>query len=89
MINWNIGSKIRSLTKKTTHVIESIETVEGKTVIFTEDMKCLPLEDVTQHYDSFVAEYFIKVFSGQKTTTEEDAKLKKIFQDIDLVTIKK
>jgi hypothetical protein len=79
MINWNIGSKIRSLTKKTTHVIESIETVEGKTVIFTEDTKCFPAEDVKEHYDSFVAEYFIKVFSGEKPTIEDQEKLKKIF----------
>ena len=89
MINWDIGSKIRSITKKTTHVVESVETVEGKTVIFTEDTQCFPIEDVTQHYDSFVAEYFIKVFTGQKITIEDDEKLKKIFQEIDLVTIKK
>jgi len=89
MINLNIGSKIRSLTKKSTHVIESIETVEGKTVVFTEDVKCFPIEDVTQHYDSFVAEYFIKVFSGGTPTKEEDEKLKKIFQGMNLVTLKK
>jgi hypothetical protein len=89
MINLNIGSKIRSLTKKSTHVIESIETVEGKTVVFTEDVKCFPIEDVTQHYDSFVAEYFMKVFSGIKPTDEEDAKLKKIFQEMNLVKLRK
>lgn len=89
MINLNIGSKIRSLTKKSTHVIESIETVEGKTVVFTEDVKCFPIEDVTQHYDSFVAEYFIKIFSGITPTDEEDAKLKKIFQEMNLVTLRK
>jgi hypothetical protein len=79
MINWNIGSKIRSLAKKTIHVIESIETVEGKTVIFTEDTKCFPAEDVKEHYDSFVAEYFMKVFSGQEPTVEDREKMKKIF----------
>ena len=89
MINLNIGSKIRSLTKKSTHVIESIETVEGKTVVFTEDVKCFPIEDVTQHYDSFVAEYYIKIFSGITPTDEEDAKLKKIFQEMNLVKLRK
>jgi len=89
MINWNIGSKIRSLTKKTTHVIESIETVEGKTVIFTEDTKCFPVEDITQHYESFVAEYFIKVFSGIEPTDNDRSKLKKIFQEMDWVGSKK
>lgn len=79
MINWNIGSKIMSLAKKTIHVVESIETVEGKTVIFTEDTKCFPAEDVKEHYDSFVAEYFMKVFSGQEPTIEDQEKMKKIF----------
>lgn len=82
MINLNIGLKIRSLTKKSTHVIESIETVEGKTVVFTEDVKCFPIEDVTQHYDSFVSEYFIKVFSGIEPTDEDRKKLKKIFENM-------
>jgi hypothetical protein len=89
MINFNIGQKIKSLTKKSTHVIESIETVEGKTVVFTEDVKCFPIEDVERHYDSFVAEYFMKVFSGLTPTDEEDTKLKKIFQGMNLVTLKK
>jgi hypothetical protein len=70
-------------------VIESIETVEGKTVVFTEDVKCFPIEDVTQHYDSFVAEYYIKIFSGITPTDEEDAKLKKIFQEMNLVKLRK
>ncbi len=70
-------------------MIESIETVEGKTVVFTEDVKCFPIEDVTQHYDSFVAEYFIKIFSGITPTDEEDAKLKKIFQEMNLVKLRK
>jgi len=89
MINFNIGQKIKSLTKKSTHVIESIETVEGKTVIFTEDVKCFPIEDVERHYDSFVSEYFIKIFSGGTPTKEEDEKLNKIFQGMNLVTLKK
>lgn len=79
MIKWNIGEKIKSLTKKTIHVIESIETIAGKTVIFTKDTKCFPVEDVKEHYDSFVSEYFIKVFSGQEPTIEDQEKMKKIF----------
>lgn len=89
MINWNIGEKIRSLTKKTIHVIESIETVEGKTVVFTEDVECFPIEDIKVHYDSFVAEYFMMCFSGVTPTAEEDRKFKKICQEMNVVTFKK
>jgi hypothetical protein len=89
MINFNIGQKIKSLTKKSTHVIESIETVEGKTVIFTEDVKCFPIEDIEKHYDSFLSEYFLKVFSGQTPTSEEDKKLKEIFEKLNVVRVEK
>ncbi len=46
MLKISIGNKIKSLSKKTTHVVESIEIFENQTVVFTEDVKCFPIEDV-------------------------------------------
>ena len=79
MINLNVGDTISSITKKTKHVIESIETIGGTTVVFTEDVKCFPISDVKKEFDSFVSEYFTKVFSGQTVTEEDRLRLKKIF----------
>ena len=76
MINLNVGDKISSITKKTKHIIESIETIDTTTVVFTEDVKCFPISDVKKEYDSFVAEYFLKVFSGETPSDEDRKKLK-------------
>lgn len=78
MIKFNIGDKIRSISKKTKHVVESVESVSDITVIFTEDIKCFPIQDVEKDYDSFVAEYFIKIFNGVTPNQEEKEKFKKI-----------
>lgn len=78
MCKIQIGDKIRSISKKTEHIVESLETIGNQTVLFTEDIKCFPLEDIEKEYDSFVSEYFLKIFSGQKPTIEEEKKLKEI-----------
>jgi len=79
MINLNVGDTISSITKKTKHVIESIETIDDITVVFTQDVKCFPISDVKKEFDSFVSEYFSKVFSGQTVSEEDRLRLKKIF----------
>jgi hypothetical protein len=89
MLKLTIGDKIKSLTKKSIHVIESIEVVDNQTVIFTEDIKCFPIEDVQRNHDSFVSEFFTKVFSGIKPTPEDEEKLKKIFREKNIVSLQK
>ncbi len=89
MLKISIGNKIKSLSKKTTHVVESIEIFENQTVVFTEDVKCFPIEDVQKNYDSFVAEFFTKVFSGIKPTPEEEKKLQRIFKEKNIVSLQK
>jgi hypothetical protein len=41
------GDKIKDIKKGTIHIIESIELFGEDTVIFTEDSKCLPMEQVS------------------------------------------
>jgi hypothetical protein len=89
MLKLTIGDKIKSLTKKSIHVVESIEVFENQTVVFTEDVMCFPIEDVQKNYDSFVAEFFTKVFSGVKPTPEEEKKLQRIFKEKNIVSLQK
>lgn len=89
MLKLNVGDKIKSLSKKSTHVIESFEVVEKQTVVFTEDIKCFPIEDIERIYDSFIAEYFTKVFSGVEPTDEDKKKLKVIFKEKNFVSLEK
>jgi hypothetical protein len=89
MLKLAIGNKIKSLSKKSTHIVESIEVIENQTVVFTEDVKCFPIEDVQRNYDSFVSEFFTKVFSGIKPTPEEEEKIKRIFKEKNIVSIQR
>ena len=41
------GDKIKDNKSGSTHIIESIESFGEDTVIFTEDSKCLPIEQVS------------------------------------------
>lgn len=41
------GDKIKDIKNGSTHIIESIESFDDNTVIFTEDSKCLPIEQVS------------------------------------------
>jgi len=42
-----------------------------------------------KNYDSFVAEFFTKVFSGIKPTPEEEKKLQRIFKEKNIVSLQK
>lgn len=83
------GDKIKSVSSKTIHIIESIEVFENQTVVFTEDVKCFPIEDVERNYDSFVSEYFTKVFSGIEPSEEDVMKLKRIFKEKNIISLEK
>jgi hypothetical protein len=40
------GSKIINSITLTTHIVDDIEIINGKRLVFTTDMKCFPIEDV-------------------------------------------
>ena len=45
--NMKKGDKIKDIKNGSTHIIESIESFDDNTVIFTDDSKCLPIEQVS------------------------------------------
>ena len=42
------GDKIKDIKNGSIHIIESIESFDDNTVIFTEDSKCLPINEVSE-----------------------------------------
>jgi hypothetical protein len=38
------GSKIINRKTKRTHIVDAIEVINGTTLVFTEDIKCFPIE---------------------------------------------
>jgi hypothetical protein len=65
------GDYIECVDKKTKHVIESLETIENITVIFTEDSKCFPVEKIKKSDRSIVGSFFAKILRGEQVTKEE------------------
>ena len=43
------GDKIKDIKNGSIHIIESIESFDDNTVIFTEDSKCLPINEVREY----------------------------------------
>ena len=56
------GDKIKDIKNGSIHIIESIESFDGDTIIFTEDSKCLPINEVKGYgfLDVIHEKWFIK-----------------------------
>jgi len=56
------------MNKKTNivHIVESIDVYDEITLVFTNDSKYIPIEDVEIVLESTIATYFIKVFKNEK-----------------------
>ena len=56
------GDKIKDIKNGSIHIIESIESFDGDIIIFTEDSKCLPINEVKEYgfLDVIHEKWFIK-----------------------------
>ena len=56
------------MNKKTNivHIVESIDVYDEITLVFTNDSKYIPIEDVEIVLESTISIYFIKVFKNEK-----------------------
>ena len=45
------GTQIINISTNTAHTVDDVEVINGKTLVFTTDMNCFPIEDVVKlHY---------------------------------------
>ena len=58
------GDKIYSKSKGTYHIVDDVETIEGFEIIFTEDIKGFPFDDVKKCVNSF-ADFLDKKLNKQ------------------------
>jgi len=54
------GSKIQNNKFKTIHIVEHVETINDLTLVYTEDIKCFPISEVT--YFSTINEKLCNLF---------------------------
>ena len=75
MIKITKGSKIQSNKFKTIHIVEHVETVDDLTLVYTEDIKCFPMSEVT--YFSTINEKLCNLFKkwvgGKNVEIKEDS----------------
>lgn len=72
MKNFTKGDRIEHVDKKTNHVVESVESIEDITVVFTEDSKCFPINKIRKYEGSVIGSFFSKLLRGEQVTKEEE-----------------
>lgn len=66
-----IGDKIMDKRFNTEHIVESIESLPTITVIFTEDMKCIPIQYIKKVIPIWVKLLNMVFFNKTLTFTEQ------------------
>lgn len=70
MTKINKGDKIYSNTSQNFHTVDGIEYIEGYKLVFTEDLKCFPIQEVRKCIDSCY-DYLEKKFRKEDITEKE------------------
>lgn len=80
----SIGDKIYSQTTDSFHIVESLENIEGYDLVFTEDIKCFPLESVSKSIKTFY-DLFEKTVNNQHISEREyDSFFKDINRELNI-----
>lgn len=66
-----IGDQVLCKTNNTQHIVESIEIIDEKVYVFTEDSKCFPLDRLSPSVISKQQEVFLKFSEGKILNPEE------------------
>jgi hypothetical protein len=59
------GDKIFSNSSKSFHIVDGVEIIEGFTLVFTEDVKCFPINDVRKCINSW-SDFLEKKMNDEK-----------------------
>lgn len=83
------GDYVLSSKYKTYHYVESIEDFGTQIVVFTEDSKCFPLEEVNEVSKSLLGNFFYKLLTKQKISEKEETDAISKMKEMNLVWIEK
>lgn len=76
MKNISVGDVVKSKKTGLEHVVENIDIIDGKTYIFTQDIKYFPIEDLTKTDFQNLKDVFIKFIDGKKLDSNESKLMK-------------
>jgi hypothetical protein len=83
------GDYVLNSKHNTYHHVESIEDFDNKIVVFTEDSKCFPLEEVTKVTKSLLGDFFYKLLTKQKISEKEEREAISKMKEMNLVWVEK
>jgi hypothetical protein len=83
------GDYILNSRHNTYHHVESIENFENKIVVFTEDSKCFPLEELSKVSKSLLGNFFYKLLTKQKISEKEEMEAISKMKEMNLVWVEK
>ena len=66
-----IGDLVLCKNFRTEHIVESIEVIDNNVYVFTEDVKCFPLENLLPSEFEKQKQVFLKFLDGEKLTDDE------------------
>jgi hypothetical protein len=70
-----IGDRIKNKKTNTIHIVESIDRFDETILVFTKDIKYIPINDIEIVSESVISKFFIKLFKGEKLTHIEESEL--------------
>ena len=90
MENINKGDSVLNTKTNTEYVVESIETYENITVVFTEGDKCtcLPISEIIKVPKSWLSNFISKKLNKFYVSDIEEKKFDECLSKLKLVTIK-
>jgi hypothetical protein len=80
-----IGDKIKNKRTNTTHIVDSIDVFDEIILIYTEDNKYIPIDDVEFVSVSIISKYFMKLFNDEKINTDLEIKCNNELKKLKLV----
>lgn len=81
------GNTIIHKKTKTKHIVESVDYYDDVTLIFTEDIKYFPIDDVELYKEFKISNYFMRLFNNQKNNKNEDNEICEILRSHKVVQI--
>ena len=90
MGNINKGDIILNTITNTEYVVESIETHENTTVVFTEgdECTCLPISEIIKVPKSWLSSFILKKLNNSYVSDVEEKKFDECLLKLNLVTSK-
>lgn len=84
------GDRILDINTNTEYVVESIETYDNNTVVFTEDVKCscLPISEIIKIPQSWLSNFLLKILNKDHISDIEEKNFCESLPNLNFVTCK-